>query len=134
MDAVFLFCADAKSGSDGKLNIYGVFNELHAPAFPARQDKMVLLGIIEWQRELAGRIPFSVDLVDPEGLAVFSIEGHTEVDARSPDRPPAKTHLILPMEKVMFPAPGDYRVRLNLNGTEIAGPCMHLIRSRQSAG
>ena len=47
MEAVFLFCADAQAGPDGKLDIHGVFNELHAPAFPARQDQMVLVGIVE---------------------------------------------------------------------------------------
>ena len=129
MEAVFLFCADAGAGPDGKLSIRGVFNELHASDFPARQDKMVLVGIVEWQRDLEGRIPFVVDLNDPDGTAIFSIEGYTDVDARPPPRPPAKTELILPLENVMFPAPGHYRVRIDFAGTELAGPSMHLIRT-----
>ncbi len=129
MEAVFLFCADAKAGPDGKLDIHGVFNELYAPDFPARQDQMVLVGIVEWQRDLQGRIPFTVDLTDADGRAIFSIEGHTDVDARPPSKSPAKTHFILPMENVMFPAPGHYRVRININNSELAGPSMHLLRS-----
>ncbi len=128
MEAVFLFCADAQAGSDGKLDIHGVFNELYAPDFPARQDQMILVGIVEWQRDLQGRIPFTVDLVDAEGLAIFSIEGHTDIDERPASRAPAKTHFILPLKKVMFPAPGHYRVRININGNEVAGPSMHLMR------
>ncbi len=128
MEAVFLFCADAQAGPDGKLDIHGVFNELYAPDFPARQDQMILVGIVEWQRDLQGRIPFTVDLVDAEGLAIFSIEGHTDIDERPASRAPAKTHFILPLKKVMFPAPGHYRVRININGNEVAGPSMHLMR------
>ncbi len=129
MEAVFLFCTDAGDGPDGKLSIHGIFNELHAADFPARQDRMVLVGIVEWQRDLQGRIPFTVDLTDSEGMAIFSIEGHTDVEARPTSKAPAKTQLILPLKNVMFPAPGHYRVRININGTELAGPSMHLMRS-----
>ena len=129
MEAVFLFCTDATARPDGKIDIHGVFNELYAPDFPARQDHLVLVGIVEWQRDLQGRIPFAVDLVDDDGMAIFSIEGHTDVDARPPSRAPAKSHFILPLKNVMFPATGRYRVRINLNGRELAGPSMHLLRS-----
>ncbi len=129
MEAVFLFCTDAGTGPDGKLNIHGIFNELQAPDFPARQDSMVLVGIVEWQRDVQGRIPFAVDLTDPEGLAIFSIEGHTDVEARPQSRAPAKTQLILPLEKVMFPVPGHYRVRIKINDIEVQGPSMHLLRT-----
>ena len=129
METVFLFCTDAGVGSDGKLNIHGIFNELRASDFPARQDRMVLVGILEWQRDLEGRIPFVVDLTDPAGKSIFSIEGHTDVEARPPSRAPAKTHLILPLENVLFPEPGHYRVRVNINGTELAGPSLHLLRT-----
>ena len=129
MQAVFLFCTDAGAGPDGKLNIHGIYSELQAPGFPARQDRMVLVGILEWQRDLQGRIPFAVDLIDPEGKSIFSIEGHTDVEARPKSKAPAKTQLILPLKNVLFPAPGHYRVRININGSELEGPSMHLIRS-----
>lgn len=128
MEAVFLFCTDASTGPDGKLDVHGVFNELYAPEFPARQERLVLVGIVEWPRDLEGRIPFAADLVDAGGMAIFSIEGHTDVDARPPSRAPAKTHFILPMENVMFQSAGRYRARIDLNGTAIAGPSLHLMR------
>ena len=129
MEAVFLFCTDAGAGPDGKLSIHGIFSELRAPDFPALQDRMVLVGILEWQRDIKGRIPFTVDLNDPDGVSVFSVEGHTDVEARPESRAPAKTQLILPLKNVMFPAPGHYRIRININGTELPGPSMHLLRS-----
>ncbi len=129
MEAVFLFCTDAGAGPDGKLIVHGIFNELRAPDFPARQDNMVLVGIVEWQRDLQGRIPFTVNLNDPDGMSIFSIEGHTDVEARPASKAPAKTQLILPLKNVMFPVPGHYRVRININGSDLAGPSMHLMRS-----
>jgi hypothetical protein len=129
LEAVFLFCANAAAGSDGKLDIHGIFNELYAPDFPARQDRIVLAGIIEWPRDVQGRIPFTIDLVDPQGLSIFTIEGHTDVGVRTAAQAPAKTQVVFPMENVMFPAPGRYRIRVNIDGTEISGPSMHLLRS-----
>ena len=129
MKAVFLFCADAGAGPDGKLSIHGIFNELNAPDFPALQDRMVLVGIVEWQRDLEGRIPFAVDLNDPDGVSIFSIEGHTDVEARPASKAPAKTQLVLPLKNVMFPVPGHYQTQININGTDLSGPSMHLLRS-----
>lgn len=129
MEAIFLFCKDAAAGPDGRLNIQGVFNELYASDFPARQDRLVLVGVIEWERNAQGRIPFRIDLTDPDGMSVFSIDGHTDVESRPVNSAPAKTHLVLPMEKVMFPVVGRYRVRLSANDEELFGPSMHLMRS-----
>ena len=129
MEAIFLFCKDAAAGPDGRLNIQGVFNELYASDFPARQDRLVLVGVIEWERDAQGRIPFRIDLTDPDGDSVFSIDGHTDVESLPMNSVPAKTHLVLPMEKVMFPVVGRYRVRFSANDEEIFGPSMHLMRS-----
>ncbi len=131
METVFLFCTDASAGPDGKLNIHGVFNDLHAPDFPARQDRMVLAGIVEWDRHEQGRIPFRIDLTDPEGMSIFTIEGHTDVEPQPPSKAPAKTQFVLPLKNVMFPAPGRYQIRMDFNGKEIAGPSMHLMRSEK---
>ncbi len=130
MEAVFLFCRDAGAGPDGKMDIHGVFNELLAADFPARQDRMVLAGIIEWQRDVQGQVPFKMDLTDPAGLSIFTIEGHTDVEPRPPSRAPAKTEFVLPLTNVMFPTPGRYQMRININGEELSGPSIHLMRSQ----
>ncbi len=113
------------------MDILGVFNELLAPDFPARQDRMVLAGIVEWQREVQGRVPFKMDLTDAGGMSIFTIEGHTDVKPQPPSRAPAKTQFVLPMTNVMFPAPGRYQMRIDIDGEEVTGPSMHLVYSQQ---
>ena len=90
---------------------------------------MVLAGIIEWNAEVSGKVPFKMDLMDPEGLSIFTIEGHTDVEPRPPSRAPAKTQFVLPMTNVMFPAPGRYQMRIDINGEKLIGPSVHLMRS-----
>ena len=129
METVFLFCTDASAGPDGKLNIHGVFNDLRASDFPARQDQMVLAGIVEWDRREQGRIPFTIDLTDPGGKSIFTIEGHTDVEQQPQSKAPARTQFVLPLKNVMFPAPGRYRIRMDFNGNKMTGPSMYLLRS-----
>jgi hypothetical protein len=130
IDAVFLFCSEAGAGPDGKMNIHGIFNELFAPEFPARQDRMVLAGVVEWENDVQGRVPFRMDFNDPQGISIFTIEGHTDVQARPAGKAPARTQFVLPMTNVMFPAPGRYQMRIDIDGEELTGPSMYLLRGQ----
>ena len=89
----------------------------------------MLAGIIEWNAEVRGKVPFKMDLMDPEGLSIFTIDGHTDVEPKPPSRAPAKTQFVLPMTDVMFPAPGRYQMRVEINGEVLQGPSIHLMRS-----
>jgi|SRR5690625_131874 len=111
-------CDDARVRPDGKLDIEGVFNELYAPGFPAKQDRMTVVFIIEWGRDESGRIPLRADLVDEDGQKSFTIQGHTDVEPRPADRAPAQTRLIMPLEDVVFPRAGRYHFELHL-GDEV---------------
>ena len=125
---VGFFCDAARTDGAGKLAVDGLFSELYAPAFPARQDHLVLVLLLEWPRETAGRIHFDVDLDDPEGEAVFSVNAHTDVDARPAARAPAKTHLLLPLNNVIFPRAGTYNCRISLPDAALDGPRLHLLQ------
>lgn len=107
-----LACDDAQVRDDGKIDIRGVFNELQAPGFPAQQDRMTVVFVIEWDRETQGRVPLRADLIDDADQRVLSIQGHTDVEPRPDDRAPAQTRLIMPLDNVVFPHPGRYRFRL----------------------
>jgi hypothetical protein len=130
MDVTLFFCKNANTDEDGQLNLLGVFNELYAPAFPARQDRLVIAGIIEWDRQQEGKIPFQIHLVDEAGKSIFTIEGHSEVDSRDENEAPAKTQLLMPIEKIVFPEAGRYRAECLIADKNFSGPSLYLMRSK----
>ena len=107
-----LACDEAHVRDDGKLDVTGIFNELGAPGFPAQQDHMTVVFVFEWAAEERGTQPLRADLIDDNNEMVLTIQGETEVAARTPDQPPAQTRLLLPLENVIFPHAGRYRFRL----------------------
>lgn len=122
-----LLCDHAALNREGKLDIHGVFTDLYAPGFPARQDRVVLVMMLEWEREDEGRFAFRVDLVSPDGSPTLTLNGHTDVDRRADDRPPARTQLVMPLESVVFPRPGPYAFRVRVKGRVLEGPTLHLM-------
>jgi hypothetical protein len=107
-----LACDEARVRDDGKLDVVGVFNELGAPAFPAAQERMTVVFIIEWATAEQGAQPLRADLIDQDNQLILTIQGQTDVDSRGPDQPPAQTRVVLPLENVVFPHAGAYRFRL----------------------
>ena len=99
-----LICDHAEQTADGKLDVRGVFNDLAAPGFPAKHD-MVLVMNVEWSRDDIGHYDFDVNLTGPSGQSTMTIQGHSEVDRREPDRPPARTQIVMPLREVVFPEP-----------------------------
>jgi hypothetical protein len=122
-------CDDATMNPDGKMDVRGVFNDLAAPAFPAKQDHMVLVTTIEWDLGDEGRNAFRVDLLGPDGRPSLTVDGHTEVERRAPDRPPPRTRLILPLEGVVFPRPGRYTFEIRVKGRKLRGPSLFLMEA-----
>ena len=120
-------CEDARVRPDGRLDLVGVFDELSAPGFPARQDRMTVVFVMEWPPEQEGRQEFRADLVDDAGTKVLTIEGHTDVTAAGRRRP--RTQVIMPLERVIFPHAGAYRFRLTVGGETTSALPLHLSES-----
>jgi hypothetical protein len=115
-------CEDARERPDGRIDLIGVFNELSAPGFPAMQDRMTIVFIVEWAPDETGELPMRADMIDESGRKLLTIQGHTQVDARGAQRAPPQTRLILPLEKVVFPKPGRYRFEL-VAGSDVVDAC-----------
>lgn len=128
-----LLCEDAKIRDDGRLDASGVFHQLYAPGFPARQDALTLAAAIEWAPEERGEIPFSIDLLDPSGSPALTINGETEVGGRQPLQGPPQTRLVMPLADVVFPAEGTYDFVLRVGGEEVRLTPLHLIHNPQNA-
>lgn len=119
-------CEAARERPDGRLDLAGVFNELSAPGFPAMQDRMTAVFIIEWEPDDAGRLPLRADLIDEAGRKVLTIQGHTDVEARGAGRAPAQTRLVMPLERVIFREPGRYRFELLAGGHSVEACSFHV--------
>ena len=129
-----LACDEARLRPDGKLDVNGIFNELNAPGFPAAQDRMTVVFVMEWPRDVEGSIPFRADLVDEADQKILSIQGHTEVRAAPAGSAPATTKLVMPLERVICPHPGDYRFELTARGQSAVGIPLHLLEVEQGDG
>ena len=122
-------CEDARTTPDGKIDVHGVYHDLAAPAFPARQDRLVLVLVLEWDRADHGRYLFKADLEDEQGKASLTVEGETEVHRPLPDHPPARSQLILPVEDVVFPRAGQYAFQIRVKGQTLQGPSIFLMEA-----
>ena len=110
-------CDEARERPDGRLDLAGIFDQLAAPGFPARQDRMTVVFVIEWDADEAGRQPLRADLVDEHAKKILTIQGHTDVAATRPGMAPPRTRLLMPLENVVFPHEGMYRFELVAGGT-----------------
>jgi hypothetical protein len=124
-----LNCEHAEPRQDGRLDVHGIFHQLYAPGFPAKQDRMVLALAVEWDQEGEGRLDFRIDLVDPNGSPSLTISGHTDVSARAPGEAPPQTRLILPMQEVIFPSAGTYLFEMAVGGESMRFAPLHLIEN-----
>ena len=124
-----LTCEDASVREDGRVDVHGVFHQLYAPGFPAQQDRLVLALAVEWDAGEKGRQPFRIDLVDPSGSPALTISGHTDVDGHSAGEGPPQTRLIMPLEGIVFPAAGTYRLELHVGDERVQLSPIHLIEN-----
>ena len=122
------FCDTAAETPDGKLDVQGVFHDLFAPGFPAAQEGMTLVLVIEWDRRDQGRYGLKAELVAPDGSVVLTVDGHSDVELRPKERPPARTRLVMGIDKVIFPKPGRYHLRVIVKGKRFKGPALHLVQ------
>jgi hypothetical protein len=125
-------CDDARPTPEGKIDLHGVYSDLSAPGFPAKQDKLVLVLVLEWAPSDEGRYLFKADLEDDEGNISLTVEGETEVRAPAPGHPPSRSQLIMPMEGVVFPHAGQYTFRVKVKGQTLQGPGVFLIEADEA--
>jgi hypothetical protein len=118
---------DAQLRHEGRMDVHGIFHELYAPGFPARQDRLTLVTTIEWDQSERGDIAFSVNLLDPDGSPVLTINAETQVEDRYAVHRPARTQMAIPMEEVVFPRAGAYEFELTVGEIRQALAPIYLI-------
>jgi hypothetical protein len=105
---------DAQLRHDGRMDVHGIFHELYAPGYPARQEQLTLVTTIEWDDTERGAIDFTVNLLDPDGSPVLTINAQTQVEDQYAVHRPARTQMAIPMDAVVFPRAGAYEFELSV--------------------
>lgn len=127
-------CDDARATPEGKIDIHGVYHDLAAPGFPARQDRLVLVLVLEWDRDDHGRYRFKADLEGEDGNVSLTVEGETEVHKPADGHPPARSQLIMPLDGIVFPEGGQYVFRVKVKGQTLTGPSIFLMEAPEDGG
>lgn len=123
-----LVCEEARERPDGRIDFIGVFDALLAPGFPAMQERMTAVFVVEWGEDELGSQPLRADLVDVRERKVLTIEGHTDVSPRTDGRGGPETRLIMGLEKVVFPAAGRYDFQLVAAGQVRRACSIHVLQ------
>jgi hypothetical protein len=95
---------------------------------------MTLVLIVDWDRRDEGRYNLKAELISPDGSVVLTVDGHSEVDRRPADRPPARTRLVMAIEKPVFPKAGRYHLRVIVKGKRFRGPSLYLVELPSDEG
>jgi hypothetical protein len=124
-----LVCEEARERPDGRIDFIGVFDALLAPGFPALQERMTVVFVIEWADDELGSQPLRADLVQAGERKVLTIEGHTEVSPRGDGRGGGpETRLIMGLERVVFPTAGRYDFQFLAAGQVRTACSIHLLQ------
>lgn len=111
MDVTLAVLADfASVSADGKLNIMGIFDEVAPASFPAQILSTYLVAHYEADvTEVDRPRRIRVELVDPDGNKLFSVEQSITVPRRPAPRLGGSFNHIARFAVLQFPAAGDYQ-------------------------
>ena len=124
-----VLCEHAEERHDGRIDIEGIFHQLYAPGFPAEQDRVTLAVVIEWDAGELGEVHFAIEMLDPTRTPALSIGGHTEVSEQQLDQGPPQTRILMPIDRLVFPAEGTYLFELVVGDERQVIAPLHLIRN-----
>jgi hypothetical protein len=131
MNLVLAIACDAATVSpQGKLDVQGIYNELSAPEFPAAQERLTVVLVLEWSAREAGEQPIRADLMGPDGDMVVTVQGHTDVELAPDNEIPPQTRMILPLENVVFPTAGRYFFRIQAGNETVEALPLYVSRMR----
>lgn len=129
MEVDLAVVADAANVSqEGKLNVLGVFDTIWAREFPFRHSAMVFVLRLRADFTEQGGHAMEVRLLDADGGQIFKAEGPVKVPKGAPGRP-ARPHVILTLNAISFPRPGDYAFEVTLDGSHLKSVPLHVVEA-----
>ena len=117
MDVPLAVLADASNISiEGKLNIFGIFNNISAANFPALHPHMQLVVAFETDIAEANKLKdVEIQLKDSDGKDLLMIRGQFTVPIGKPGKKVRINHSF-PLSGIVFPKPDGYEFKILVNG------------------
>ena len=133
---LLVLCDAANVSREGKLNVLGEFDSIHASTFPLTYPTMVLVVRLEAAPTEVGNHHLKLQLVDEDGRDVVPpVQG--EIATGDPPFLGAVTRtppLILQMHGVRFERPGHYSFDLSVDGSHMRSLLLHVVAGTDEAG
>ncbi len=135
MDVTLAALADsANISQEGKLNILGEFNQIHAPSVPALHSSMALVlrleaGPVEYGQEKR----VEIRLVDADGNSVLDVGTATVPVPNAGPGKRARIVTVLNIQNTVLESYGDYVFVVLVNGDEKATVPLELVPPEMAA-
>lgn len=129
MDITLAVCCDAANVSrEGKLNLLGIFNSIHAAEFPCTHPHLALVLRVEARLGEEGTYPLEIRLVDEDGQQLFHINGQLSLQGAEPGRP-MTAQTIMDINNLQLPRPGTFAFEVFLDGRRARSVDIHAFQS-----
>ena len=103
---------------NGKLNILGIFSQIHAASVPAVHPLMQFVVQFAFEPVETGDKTIRIVLQDEDGNELLAMEGHLALpQSGSPD--PVIVNQIIVLQNVTFPHFGNYEFVIEVDGETI---------------
>ncbi len=120
----------ANVSREGKLNLLGIFENIHAIGFPATHTALALVFSIEADTGDATREhDMVIDVVDSDGKSIANISGKLKFGQTTSGK--VRSNQIIYFNGIQFGKPGTYEFKIIINGEERAFVPLELIEHKQ---
>lgn len=127
MDVTLAVCCDAANVSrEGKLNLLGIFNSIHASQYPCTHPHLALVLRVEAGIGEEGAYPLEIKLVDDDGHELFKVGGQVHLQGARPGRP-MTAQTVMDINNVHFPRPGTYAFEIFLANRHARSVPVHVL-------
>ncbi len=127
MDVTLAVCCDAANVSrEGKLNLLGIFNSIHASEFPCTHPHLALVLRVEAHIGEEGVYPLEIKLADEDGQEVFKVNGQLSLRGAKPGRP-MTAQTIMDINNFQLPHAGTYSFEVFVNNRHLRSVPVHAL-------
>jgi hypothetical protein len=125
MDVTLAVCCDAANVSrEGKLNLLGIFNSIHAAQFPCTHPHLALVLRVEARLGEEGVYGLDIKLADEDGKELFTINGQLTLQGGEPGRP-MTAQTIMDINNFQLPRPGTYAFEIFVDHHHVRSVPIH---------